>query len=211
MHRSVRVADERRVLIFNFPRLCICHSDLVRRVLVLFFADIQVVVDEQLAKGNFLLVFLAAEFVRDHATVAIVDYILIARAAKRQMVDLVREVKFPATLHKLHDSLWAVVRAQVEVPWHLVHSHLPFDLASFLVLKLLLRRAKDHVLIAFDGLLTQGVRDTLDLTFTVEGVLVQAALVVNLVHAGHINDIESENGAGSLWQSQVDVQEELKA
>ena len=76
---------------------------------------------------------------------------------------------------------------------------------------MLLRRAKDHILIALNGLLAQGVRDTLDLTFTVEGVLVQAALVVDLVYAGHINDVQGENGAGSLWQSQVDVQEELKA
>ena len=97
----------------------------------------------------------------------------------------------------------------MEVPWHLVHFHLPFDLASFLVLELLLRRAKDHVLIAIDGLLAQGICDTLDLSIAVEGVLVQAALVVDLVHAGHINDIKRKNGAGRSWQSQVDVQEEL--
>lgn len=109
MHRSVWVADEGWVDIFTLSRLFIRHRHQVRRVKVLFFADIQVVVDEELAKGNFLLIIFAAELVRDLATVAIVDYILIIWGAKRQMVDLVREVNLPATLHKLHDGLGAVV------------------------------------------------------------------------------------------------------
>ena len=78
----------------------------------------------------------------------------------------------------------------MEVPWHLVHSYLPFDLAAFLILKLLLRCAEDHVLITIDSLLAQCVRDTLDLSIAVEGVLVQAALVVDLVHAGHIDNVQ---------------------
>ena len=109
MHRSVRVADEGRVDIFALSRLLIRHRHLVRRVKVLLFADIQVVVDEELAEGNFLLIILAAEFVRDLATVAIVDYILVVYAAKRKMVDFVSEVKLPAVLHKLHHGLRAVV------------------------------------------------------------------------------------------------------
>ena len=99
----------------------------------------------------------------------------------------------------------------MEVSWHLVHPYLPFDLTSFLILQLLLRSAKDHILIAIDGLLAQGVRDTLDLSIAVKGMLVQAALVVDLVHAGHIDDIQGKDSAGCLWQGQVDVQEELKA
>ena len=109
MHRSVWVADEGWVDIFTLSRLFIRHRHQVRRVKVLFFADIQVVVDKELAKGNFLLIIFAAELIRDLSTVAIVDYILIIWGAKRQMVDLVREVNLPATLHKLHDGLGAIV------------------------------------------------------------------------------------------------------
>ena len=99
MHRSVWVADEGWVHIFTLSRLFIRHSHQVGRVKVLFFADIEVVVDKELTKGNFLLIVFAAELIRDHATVAIVDHILIIWAAKRKMVDLVREFQLPATLH----------------------------------------------------------------------------------------------------------------
>ena len=99
MHGAVWISDEDRVNGLCLARFFICLLCLVCRVYVLFFTDIEVVVDEQLAEGNILLKLFAAELVRDHASVAIVDDILIVRVAKRKMINLVREVDSPATLH----------------------------------------------------------------------------------------------------------------
>ena len=200
MHGAVRVAYEGRVHILCLSRRLVRLLRRVRRVDVLLLADVEVVIDEELAEGNVLLVLTAAELVRDLATIAIVDDILVAGAPERQVIDFVREVDPPAALHELHDGVRAVVRAQVEVPRHLVHLDLPFDLAAFLIFKLLLRRAKDDIWIAIDGLLAKGVRNTLDLSVAVEGMLVQAAFVVYLVHAGHVDDVEGQDGTRCLGQ-----------
>ena len=122
------------------------------------------------------------------------------------MVDLMREVNLVAILHELHDCVWAIMRAQVEVPRHFVHPDLAFDLAALLVIELLLGRAIDNIWRALDCLLAEGVGDTLDLAICIECVLVQSAFVVDLVYARHIDNVEGQDSTGGLRQSQVNVE-----
>jgi len=57
-----------------------------------------------------LAVFLTCEFIGDLPSILVVDYLLVIKPAKGQVVDLVGEVNFQATLEQLHHGLGAVVR-----------------------------------------------------------------------------------------------------
>lgn len=192
MHGTVREADEDRVLFLGLLSLLV-HDDGVSPGLidVLFLANVEIVVDKELAEGDLLLEFAPGKLVRDFATVASIDHRLVVQVAEGQMVDRVCEVDLVATLHQLHDGLGAVVRAQVEVTWHLVHLDLAFELAALLIIKLTLCCAKDDIWVAVRCLLLDCIRDTLDLAIFVKSVLVESAFHVHLVYASHIDHVES--------------------
>ena len=206
MHSAVGIADEGRVRYHGLLGILIDHDvGFVGLIDVLFLANVEIVVDEELAEGNLLLVFAPGQLVRDLAAVAPVDHLLVVHVAKGQMVDRVCEVNLVPALHQLHDSLGAIVRAQVEIARHLVDLDLAFDLAALLILKLPLCCAKDDVGVAIGRLLFDCIGDALDLAIDVEGVLVESAFHVHLVYTSHIDHIESQDGAWGLGQRQIDV------
>lgn len=205
MHGAVWIADENRIFCRRVARIRIIDSRRVRRVCVLLLTDVEVVVDEELAEGDLLHVFFPVELVSDGATVAIVDDFLVLWAPKRQVIDRVSEVNLVAILHQLHYGLRAVVRAQMEVAWHLVHLHLPFKLAALFLIQLLLRCAKDDILRSLDSLLPKRVRHTLNLAIFIKRVLVQSAFNADLVDACHVHNIECKNCTWGLGQRQINI------
>ena len=84
------------------------------------------------------------------------------------MFDLVGEVEAIASLHQLHHCIGAVVRGQVEVTGDFVEADVPFQLAAFFGVKLLLGLLEDNIRVALRLSLFQSVDDTLDLTILVE-------------------------------------------
>ena len=42
------------------------------------------------------------------------------------MIDRMSEVYFIAVLHQLHDSIWTVMRGEMEITWNFVNLNLAF-------------------------------------------------------------------------------------
>ena len=110
MHRTICETNECGVLLSNFSRFRVGIRDNFGRVCVLLFRNIEVVVDKELTEGNFLLVYLAYEFVVDRAPIYVVDNRLVFFAAEGEMVDLVSKINLISGLHKSHHDIRAVVR-----------------------------------------------------------------------------------------------------
>ena len=108
MHGSVWVADESRVLL-GLSSLVIFSINRVGSIGVLFFRDIQVIVNKKLSEGYLLLKTSSIELVSDCTSIISIDHNLIAWLSKRQMVDCVSEIKSVAVLHDLHDGVGTVM------------------------------------------------------------------------------------------------------
>jgi len=199
VHGAIWEPNEDWVLWRWNSSLFILLGNLVGSIDVLFFANVEVIVDEELAERNFLCVFATIKFVVDLATVLSIDHFLVFETTERQVVDRVSEVNLITSLHKLHHGLRAVMWAQVEVTWHLMNPYLSLNLAALLIIELSLCCSIDDILRAFSCLLFDCISDTLDDTILVEGVLVKSTFHVHLMDSSDIDNVQSQDGARSLW------------
>lgn len=109
MHGAIWEPNEGWILSRRNSSLLVLRGDLEGGVDILFLANVEVVVDEELSEGNLLLILAPTQFVSNLTLVPSVDHLLVIERTERQVVDRVSEVNLIATLHKLHDGFRAVM------------------------------------------------------------------------------------------------------
>lgn len=98
----------------------------------------------------------------------------------------------------------------MEIAWYFMQQNFTFHLAAFFVFKLLTSSGENNLITSVSFGLFQCIRDTFFLSILIQCMFMQSSFDIDIVDSGHINDIEAQNRAWHFWESDINIQVELK-